>query len=93
MSKRNSDEAQPRNMLGRTMPSDECLIEEIYQALAHHPVINVDDVDVVCEDGEIVLRGDVVSHEAKALAEGLAKAVPGVKSVTNEMRVKGGRVA
>ena len=86
---------QQRSMLGRTFGSDnadEHLVEEIHQQFMH-PALKDSEIDVICREGEIVLRGFVPNHEAKALAEGLAKSVSGVRSVTNEVQVKGGRVS
>ena len=84
-----------RSMLGRTFDSDdsdEHLIEEIHRQF-DHPALIENEVEITCREGEVVLRGFAPNYEAKALAEGLAKAVPGVRSVTNEVQVKGGRVS
>lgn len=84
-----------RSMLGRTFDNDnpdEHLIEEIHRQFAH-PALTENEIEVTCREGEVVLRGFAPNYEARALAEGLAKAVPGVRSVTNEIQVKGGRVS
>ena len=47
-------------------------------------VINVDS-----DDGMVTLRGSVDSADTKSRAEQIAKKVDGVKSVKNELRVKG----
>lgn len=108
MPTRRNDDQQPRNMMGRVfggenfageggpvewMPSDEHLIEQINEKFTHHPVLDDNSIIVTCQEGIVALHGFVRSHEAKALAGGLAKAVSGVRSVQNEIQVKGGRVA
>ena len=47
-------------------------------------IINVDS-----DDGMVTLRGSVDSADTKTRAEQVAKKVDGVKSVKNELRVKG----
>jgi osmotically-inducible protein OsmY len=47
-------------------------------------IINVDS-----DDGVVTLRGSVDSADTKSRAEQVAKKVDGVKSVKNELRVKG----
>ena len=47
-------------------------------------IINVDS-----DDGVVTLRGSVDSADTKSRAEQIAKKVDGVKSVKNELRVKG----
>lgn len=86
---------QQRSMLGRTFDSDNSddhLIEEILRQFAH-PALIENEIEVTCREGEVVLRGFVPNYEARALAEGLAKAVPGVRSMTNEIQVRGGRIS
>ena len=47
-------------------------------------IINVDS-----DDGVVTLRGSVDSADTKSRAEQVAKKVDGVKSVKNELRIKG----
>lgn len=44
-------------------------------------------IDVETTNGLVVLRGKVDSDEAKKAAEGIAKQIDGVKSVTNDLQV------
>jgi osmotically-inducible protein OsmY len=86
-----------RSMLGRTFggdnPGDDQMIEQITAEFAQHPALNESGLVVTCRAGVVTLQGLVETHEEKALAEGLVKAIPGVSKVVNESRVKGGRVA
>jgi osmotically-inducible protein OsmY len=75
------------------MPSDKHLIEEINTKFTHHPVLDGNSIVVTSQEGIVGLRGFVRSHEAKALAEGLAQSVSGVRSVHNDIEVKGGNVS
>jgi hypothetical protein len=108
MPMRRNDDRLPRNMMGRVfggenfageggpvewMPSDEHLIEQVVEKFTHHPVLDGNSIVVSSQEGIVGLRGYVRSHEAKALAEGLARSVSGVSSVHNEIQVKGGRVS
>jgi osmotically-inducible protein OsmY len=89
--------SQQRSMLGRTFgvdgSADDRLVEEITKQFANHPVLRETAILVSCQTGSVTLQGIVHNHEEKALAEGLAKAVPGVRDVINQILVKGGRVA
>ncbi len=75
------------------MPADEQLVHQINERFTHHPALDANAIVVTCREGLVTLQGAVRSHEAKALAEGLAKEVPGVLNVRNEIQVKGPRVA
>jgi osmotically-inducible protein OsmY len=108
-SKRSKDnQDQPRSMMGRVfggenfageggpvdwLPSDQDLIQSINEKFTHHPVLDGNSIVVICHDGMVTLRGSVRSHEASALAVGLARSVEGVRNVHNEIMIRGPRVA
>lgn len=50
--------------------------------------INAKNIKIITQNGEVTLRGPVNSNtEVKKIAE-LAKAVPGIKALNNELEVK-----
>jgi len=54
---------------------------------------NVKNVNISHVDGVVTIRGQVDSDDAKKLAERLVRLEPGVKSVQNELTVKGADTA
>ena len=54
---------------------------------------NLDDQSISCsaKNGELTLKGSVKTREQKAEAEKLAKSVPNVQQVVNEIEVKHGK--
>lgn len=72
----------------RVTHSDPVILSQIKAKYAVDPDISAVSVDVDVDEGVVTLRGDVSSAEAKQRAESLARAVPGVKSVKNELKVK-----
>ena len=51
--------------------------------------LQADDIKVQSEDGTVTLTGTVSEESHKLLAEGTVADLPGVKSVNNELEVKG----
>ncbi|HEX5216155.1 MAG TPA: BON domain-containing protein, partial [Vicinamibacterales bacterium] len=49
--------------------------------------LDASEIEVVVSSGEVTLRGDVESREAKRLAEDLAESIQGVYNVQNQLRV------
>jgi hypothetical protein len=68
--------------------SDERVLEEVSQALEDHPAIDASNVEVACQNGEIVLKGTVEDRRMKRLAESCIEELPGVKDVRNELRMQ-----
>lgn len=67
--------------------SDERVLEDVQQALEDHGEIDASEIEVKCQNGEIVLSGSVCDRRTKRLAEDAAEDVTGVKDVRNELRV------
>jgi osmotically-inducible protein OsmY len=69
------------------MPSSTLIRDAIADALHHDVVIDVDNIDVVCEGSEVWLRGTVDSFAAFRRAEMAARDTPGVRAVHNDIRI------
>lgn len=58
-------------------------------ALQADPELNAFKIDVSTSDGVVKLKGDIKSLALRRKAEALVKAVPGVKSIDNQMIITG----
>jgi hypothetical protein len=81
-----SDGRQPRPPRGYQR-SDERIREEVCDTIVRMG-IDAGDVDITVEDGEVRLSGTVDNRRDKRRLEDLAELVPGVKHVTNALRVE-----
>jgi hyperosmotically inducible protein len=69
---------------------DESIREEICESLTENPDLDADDIEVSVEGGDVTLTGTAESRDARWLAEDLAEAVSGVRTVHNNLRVAHG---
>jgi osmotically-inducible protein OsmY len=68
------------------MDPDVLISEQVKAALASSPDFGSSSkVDVHSEDGDVTLRGRAPDPEAKERAEAIARSIPNVKSVNNEL--------
>ena len=68
------------------MDPDVLISEQVKAALASHPQFGRDaGVEVRSKDGEVTLRGRAPDPEAKQRAETIARAIPNVRSVDNQL--------
>jgi hypothetical protein len=67
--------------------SDARILEDVCEALMFDADIDAADVEVRVEDGEVSLEGTVGDRRQKRRAEDVCDAVPGVKDVSNKLRV------
>lgn len=72
----------------RVTHSDPVILSQIKAKYAIDPDVSAISVDVDVEGGNVTLTGDVASAAVKQRAETLARSVPGVKNVKNELKVK-----
>jgi hyperosmotically inducible protein len=72
----------------RVTHSDPVILTEIKTRYAVDPDISALDVHVSVESGVVTLTGDVADTTIRQRAENLARAVPGVKEVKNQLKVK-----
>ncbi len=68
--------------------SDERIKDDVNDRLSDDSFIDASEIDVTCEDCEIVLTGAVDSKEEKRRAEDIAERVSGVKNVENRLKVR-----
>ena len=66
---------------------DESLAREIHEILTKDPELDATDIEVEVEGGAVTLTGEVVSSDAKLLAEELVESTPGVREVHNRLRI------
>jgi BON domain len=67
--------------------SDVAILEEVFEVLSDHGDLDVSDIEVFMDDGDVILRGTVRSRWAKFYAEDLAAGVRGVRDVVSELRI------
>ena len=67
---------------------DSVITSKVKAAILDEPTLKVAEINVETFKGVVQLSGFVSSHSAESKAVALARAVPGVKSVKNDMRVK-----
>jgi osmotically-inducible protein OsmY len=63
------------------------LVTRVQNALMNDPRTKAYGVEVVDNNGVIILRGTVPSHEARDAIEAVAREVEGLTGVVNEMDV------
>ncbi len=62
--------------------------QEIYSRLTQHGQLDASNIEIVIDDGEVLLEGTVDSEETKRLAEEAVETVTGVDRVQNLLRVQ-----
>ena len=68
--------------------ADTALSEQVYAALQANPIYYFRDVDVDVDNGVAHLGGYVWSTDALYHAQQIARAVPGVRAVRDEMKLE-----
>jgi osmotically-inducible protein OsmY len=68
--------------------SDQRILEEVCDAISRSDEIDASDMSVEVKDAEVTLSGTVEERGWKHVAERIAENVPGVRDVTNHLRVK-----
>lgn len=66
------------------------IVERIEAALRRHDGIDDHGIQVLLEDGMIILRGTVGSVDQRKAAEAVARTTPGLTGIRNELAVNGG---
>ncbi|WP_425325512.1 BON domain-containing protein [Paraburkholderia sacchari] len=67
--------------------ANRALSRKVYAALAKHKEIDAGNISIVARDGAVTLNGTVEEQSQIDTVATVAKAVPGVKSVTNKLTV------
>lgn len=68
--------------------SDERIREDVNDRLTFDPDVDASEVTVEVRDGEVRLEGYVFHRDQKRRAEDLVETVPGVKDVSNHIKVR-----
>jgi osmotically-inducible protein OsmY len=61
--------------------------DDVYRWIVNDARLDASDIEVEVDNGAAILRGTVPTRQAKRLAEGIAAAIPGVRSVHSHLRV------
>jgi len=67
--------------------SDARITEDVNEKLYQDPFVDASNIEVTVLEGEVTLTGKVDSRDTKRRAEDIAEEVPGVKDVTNQLKV------
>jgi hyperosmotically inducible protein len=78
---------QPQRTAGQAI-DDQAIGRRVEEALRSDPAYKFTEVKVVSYDGKVQLGGFVDKGEQKGQAEDIAKKVPGVKEVRNDIVMK-----
>ena len=68
--------------------SDERVYEEVCDLLTENGDIDATNIEVRCENGEVILDGTVPDRDTKRLAEDIAESARGVRDVRNNLRIE-----
>lgn len=68
--------------------ANRALSRKVYAALAKHKEIDAGSISIVARNGAVTLNGTVTEASQIDTVAEVAKAVPGVKSVTNRLSVQ-----
>ncbi len=68
--------------------TDEVVADEVCEALAHEPEVDVNDIEVHVDHGHVTLRGRAPDHWMRQQAEDAVYFLPGVNGVTNDIEVR-----
>lgn len=68
--------------------SDSIVADEVCEALAHEPEVDVADIDVTVKEGHVTLEGRAPDLWTKQQAEDVVYFLPGVSGVTNNIHVR-----
>ena len=67
--------------------SDERIIDEINDRLTAHGLIDVSQVEVLCQDGLVTLMGTVEDRRTRRIVEDVVDSVAGVMDVDNRLEI------
>jgi BON domain len=73
--------------------TDDRIREDVCERLSHDDDVDASEIEVSVKDGEVTLRGSVMTRSMKHDAEDLTEQVSGVKDVHNELRVMKGMLS
>lgn len=65
--------------------------QEVASRLTQHGQVDASNIEIIIDDGEVLLEGTVDSEETKRLAQEALESIDGVKSVQNSLQVQADR--
>ena len=68
--------------------SDERIREVIRERMERHPDLDTSGIEVQVTNGGVTLEGEVSERQAIRMAKDVAEGVPGVRELTNLLRVQ-----
>jgi hypothetical protein len=77
-------------MAERDRRSDDRIREDVNEFLTADPRIDASDMEVRVQRGDVTLSGSVYDGRTRRLAKEVIEALPGVREVWNELRVRRG---
>src|ERR1039457_3859123 len=77
----------------RANERDDRIESSFKKICVYNTYLKDEDIKIRCKDGVVTLSGAVADETHKPMAQGVARAVPGVPSVDNQITVKGERPA
>ena len=81
--------AADTHLMGHTAePADTANLQSLRVSLSRDAELGAYALDVDAKEGLVILSGVVASAQARARAEALARALPGVSGVVNDLQVK-----
>jgi HSP20 family molecular chaperone IbpA len=66
--------------------SDFSILEDVVQILARHAEIDASDINIIVDQGEVVLTGTVPEQQMKYLAQDVTEQIAGVRKIVNQLR-------
>ncbi|MFP4397431.1 MAG: BON domain-containing protein [Desulfonatronovibrio sp.] len=82
-----NNQLKVRYPVGTAMPTDAELLSAIESKLFRNPDINIADLNIQVQAGEVVLKGTVDAYWKKVHAEKLASSEPGVVVIKNHLAI------
>ncbi len=76
----------PRNYVR----SDERIYEDVCDSMMHYGQLDASNIEVMVQNGEVTLTGDVPDRRTKRLAEDISDSIPGVQDVHNRLQIREG---
>ena len=71
--------------MGSALTGDDAIMDEVNQALRNNQTTARSSIDVAAQGATVTLSGNVDNQDVKRTAEQVARGVPGVVDVTNEL--------
>jgi hypothetical protein len=68
--------------------SDERIYEDVCERLTRHGQVDARNIQVEVKQGEVTLKGTVISRQSKCMTEDSADSVTGVQDVHNELKIQ-----